>query len=163
MAYVWQCYATINFIWQYDVVYRTWRKRNGSFNTWYLMHGLYHFKITCLMPLFHVKPEPPPMDCMDVFVRCCQAEDCLLLSQIKDLFQCVEVLRKPPEEPPYCTSTCRNLVSDVLATEYGLDLLSCNCSGVKEGNVPKINYLCQPFQSNALTKCAVTTPSPSGK
>ena len=118
---------------------------------------------TCLMPLFHVKPEPPPMDCMDIFVRCCQDEDCLLLHQIKDLFQCVEVLRKPPEEPPYCTSTCRNLVSDVLATEYGLDLLSCNCSGVNEGNVPKINYLCQPFQSNALTKCAVTTPSPSGK
>ena len=123
------------------------------------MHGVYHFKTTCLMPLFRVKPET---DCMDVLVRCCQDEDCPLLHQIKDLFQCVEVLRKPPEEPPYCTSTCRNLVSAILCTEYGLELLSCNCSGVKERNVPKINYLCQPFQCNALEKC-VTTPSPSGK
>ena len=93
-------------------------------------------------------------------MRCCQ-NGCPLLRQIEDLFQCVEVLRKSPESPPYCTRTCHNLTSEVLSTEYGLDLLSCNCSSVE--NVPKMKYLCKPFQSHAIKKCININFTPSGK
>ena len=89
--------------------------------------------------------------------------ECALLRQIKELFQCVEVLRESPGNPPYCTKHCIRLISDILATEYGSDLLSCNCLRVKEENVPKINYLCEPFQRNAVEKCVFPTTSPPGK
>ena len=140
---------------------RTWRRSNWSINNWYQLNDVYSTSV--VLNAVYVKPETVPIDCMDILVRCCQADDCPLLRQIKDLFQCVEVLEKSPETPPFCTRTCRSLVSEVLSTEYGSDLLSCNCSRVEQANVPKISNLCQPFQSHALVKCGVTNPSPSGK
>ena len=108
------------------------------------------------------KPETlTKADCMDVLTRCCKDDDCLLLSQINDLFQCVETLQQPPGSLPRCTETCRNLISTVLATDYGVELLSCNCSNVQ--NVPKIKHLCRPFQLNAKKKCYATTPSSPGR
>ena len=86
-------------------------------------------------------------------MRCCKDDYCRLLSQIADLFQCVEILRKPPGKPPNCTSTCRSLVSKVLNTDYGSDLLTCDCSTVEKEKVPKMNYLCRPFQLHAEEKC----------
>ena len=102
--------------------------------------------------LFHIKPETVPTDCMDVLARCCQDRDCSLLSQIKELFQYVEVLRKSPGKPPYCTQACHNLISDILGTKYGLDLVTCDCSMVEERSIPTISHLCQPFQSNPFVK-----------
>jgi hypothetical protein len=106
-------------------------------------------------------PITGTLDCMDILDRCCQDVDCSLLNQLNHLFQCIEALRRPPGQPPYCTDYCRGLISQILQTEYGAYLESCNCSRVEETNVPKISFLCQPFQSHARTNCGVITPTPS--
>jgi hypothetical protein len=89
---------------------------------------------------------------MDVLQSCCEV-GCPLMHQISELFDnCAEVLRTPSTEPPYCTKNCGDIVSDILSTKYGQDLLRCaNCAKLE--NVPKIKYLCREFQLNVRSKC----------
>jgi hypothetical protein len=100
-----------------------------------------------------IRTDSLQTDCMDVLTRCCEDSGCLLLDQIPVLFQCVEILREPPEIPPYCTPDCHDIVRKILYTEDGWHLTNCSCSSLEKLRVPMISHLCRPFQQNAFSKC----------
>jgi hypothetical protein len=98
---------------------------------------------------------PPPRDCMEILENCCKNGTCQLLNKLSSLFECMEILKTPPEAEPYCVDSCRNLFSEIIE-EYGEDLLKCDCSTVEKKRIPKMSSLCRHMQSkDAREKCRI--------
>ena len=98
---------------------------------------------------------------MDVLNRCFADPSCVRFIHDSDLPVCAEVLLTPPGSPPHCTEDCRDFVLTILDTEFGLDLLHCDCSTVQY--MPIISDLCRPFQLTALSKCNITISTVNGE
>jgi hypothetical protein len=94
-------------------------------------------------------------DCMEILENCCKNGTCQLLNKLSSLFECMEILKTPPEAEPYCVDSCRNLFSEIIE-EYGEDLLKCDCSTVEKKRIPKMSSLCRHMQSkDAQEKCRI--------
>jgi hypothetical protein len=100
--------------------------------------------------------ETVKQSCMPIVNRCLTNSSCLQFLQNSELPVCAEVLLTPPGSPPYCTEKCRDFVLTMLDTDFGWNLLQCDCSTVQ--SMPIIKDLCLPFQLTALPKCNVTLP-----